>query len=370
MNINNIIETIFKKLKCNFYCGVPDSTLKNITSNFKNSIITANEGSAIALASGYYLSQKKTPVVYLQNSGLGNAINPLASISHKKVYSIPMVLLIGWRGSPNSKDEPQHKVKGDITLKLLDLLNINHSVIEKNINIQKLTSKINKTIKQKKIYALLVPFKNKKNLTKETKKNYQFQDLINKSKLYRSTFLLKLLESLKQNDKLISTTGYTSREVFQIRKNYKINNGQDFYMVGGMGHTSMVAFGSALFSRNRIICVDGDGSLIMHLGSMTNIGVSKIKNFKYFLLNNQSHESVGGQPTLSKNINFKTMSKSLGFKHYECIKNKKDLKKIETILKNRKLVFVEVKISIGSIPNLLRPKNLLSIKKKFMRNFR
>jgi len=355
----------FLKKKINFYTGVPDSVLKNLIDNFSNykkvkHVIATNEGSAVSLAIGSYLSTKKIPCVYMQNSGLGNAINPLISIAHKKVYSIPLFLLIGWRGSPKKKDEPQHVAKGEITPDLLKLLNIKFCILKNKKDFIKIDRLLKYSYSKKSPVACLI--KKDTLVSKKIKTNYN----INKN-ILRREFISKLLKNINTNSKIISTTGYTSREIHQLRKENNIKRGKDFYMVGGMGHAAILSMGYSLFSKNQIICLDGDGSILMHLGSLRTIGYFSKKNFKHILLNNNSHESVGGQKTTAHQINFEKLTLSLGYKKYFKLKNKKDLNlKIKKFLKSKGPSFLEVIISEGTLPKLSRPKNLLRIKKNFM----
>ena len=353
LKINNI----------SFYCGVPDSILKDFSNEIVKTkgvkhIITPNEGLAISLAAGYSLSTDKLPCVYLQNSGLGNTINPISSIIHKKVYSIPLLLLIGWRGSPKIKDEPQHKVKGLITKSLLKLLGIKYTEISSDL--KKIKNLINYAKTNNKPVAILV----KKNQFKNKKSNIKISKGI-----LRSDFISTLLNLIKKKTKIISTTGFTSRELFQLRsfKNYKLS--KDFYMVGGMGHASSLALGVSISNKNEIICLDGDGALLMHLGSMNLIGHLANKNFKHIIFNNYCHESVGSQSTYSENINFKLLSKSLGYKTYFRVDNNSRLKKIlKKFLKTNGPAMLEVKTKIGSLDNLMRPKKLIKLKNDF-KNF-
>ncbi len=357
---------IFKKNKCDFFTGVPDSCLKILCNSLeklpkKKHLIAVNEGAAVSIGIGYYLSEKKIPCIYMQNSGLSNAINPLISIAHNSVYSIPLILIIGWRGAPNSKDEPQHMNKGKITRKLLNLLNIKNLNITKNQDLRKLDKLIKYSKKNNKIVACLIKPEvlSKSNTTeiKSEKKTY----------IDKENFLKLLLRNLKKKSKIISSTGYTSRELFYVRQKYKIINGDDFYMVGGMGHTSSVALGFSLKSNNEIICLDGDGSLLMHMGAIKTIGDNPSSKLKYILLNNNSHESVGGQKTNAFNVNFNQLSKSLGFKKYEKIYLKKNINnKIKNFLKKKGPSFLEVKIGSSIKTKLPRPKNLIKIKNKFM----
>ena len=273
-----------KRNKINFFAGVPDSILKN-TKNFfskidsNHHVITANEGLAVSACVGYHLSTNNLACAYMQNSGLGNALNPLISIAHQKVYSIPMLLLIGWRGSPGVKDEPQHMLKGKITPSLLKLLGIKYCVLNSNKDFIKLKKIISFAKRNKQTVACLIKkgtfepssLKNIKNISK---KNYL---------LKRENFIQKMLSQISKKTKIVATTGFTSRELNQIRKNNKIKKGYDFYMVGGMGHSSMVALGASMKSKENIICLDGDGSFLMHLGAIVSIASNAGKNFKHIL---------------------------------------------------------------------------------------
>ena len=363
--VEKLISSL-KRNKVNFFTGVPDSVLKTLGTyidSSKNHIISANEGSAISIATGYHLSTKKIPCVYMQNSGLGNAINPLLSITHKEVYSIPMVLVIGWRGAPKLKDEPQHLVTGRITRQLLNLLNIKYCVFEKDSDLKKLEKLIKYSKNNKSPIACLV--KNKTLISKYKKNKIDIKNNFTT----KAEAIRVLLENVKKNTKIISTTGYTSRELDHIRRKENFNNATDFYMIGGMGHTSAVSLGTSFFNeKNDLICLDGDGSILMHMGTLASIGYYGKKNFKHILLNNNMHESVGGQKTNAKNINFSNLSKSLGYKSYDVIKNQKDLrKKIKYFLKKKGPSFLEIKLKKGVIKDLGRPKNFIAIKKKFMK---
>jgi phosphonopyruvate decarboxylase len=362
INSNQLLN-LFKKKKISLFCGVPDSVLKYFSTALdvvKNHFICTNEGSAVSLAIGNYLSTRKISLVYMQNSGFANAINPLISIAEKTVYSIPLVLLIGWRGSPGIDDEPQHMAKGKITTKLLDNLNIKYLIIKDKKDFKKISNIINFSKKKKVPVALLC----KPGVLQGTnvKKHKNNENLPS-----REEIILKILENVNNNDKIISTTGYTSRELFQLRKTHKKNKGKDFYMIGGMGHSSMVALGVSLKSKNNVICLDGDGSLLMHMGALATIGAFGKKNFKYILLNNSAHESVGGQKTVAESINFSLLSKSLGFKFYNLIKKKNNYEKIiDKFLNSFGPSFLEIKIKVKSMKNLSRPSNFKIIKNKFM----
>ena len=363
------VDNLFKLLKkndINFFSGVPDSILKEFSSALKNkrkkkNIIATNEGAAVSLGIGHYLSPNKIPGIYMQNSGLSNALNPLISIANKSVYSIPLILIIGWRGSPKMNDEPQHNVKGKITRNILKLLEIKYTIIKSNVDLNKFNKQIKVAKKNKSIVACLI----EQNTLRKSKKIIKKKDYY---KLDKELFLKTLLEILDKKTKIISSTGYNSRELMYLRNKYKYKNSKDFYMVGGMGHTSSVALGYSLSSKDKTICIDGDGSFLMHMGSIKTAGTFANKNFKYILLNNNSHDSVGGQSTFANNINFEKFSKSLGFKNFYCVKNYKNLKEnIKKFLSTNNLSFLEVKVSNSKTKNLPRPKDLIKIKNQFMK---
>ena len=361
-----LLLNLLVKNNSNFFTGVPDSVLKEFSlllTDKKNlrHIIASNEGSAVSLGIGNYLSTKKIPCIYFQNSGLPNALNPLFSIAHKKVYSIPLILIIGWRGSPKIKDEPQHNIMGQVTERILKLLNIKYTTLRNESDLKNFEKQIKQANKKKSIVACLIEqgtFEKNKILKKK-------KDTYNLNKEF---FLDSLLRSIKNNTRIISSTGYTSRELMYLRKKNELKKGKDFYMVGGMGHTASVALGYSLSSKKETICLDGDGSFLMHLGSIKTAGNFSDKNFKYILLNNNCHDSVGGQTTYADNINYKNFSKSIGFNNFHSIYNKKNIRiKIQKFLNTKSRGFLEVKIANNKIKKLPRPKNLLGIKDYFIK---
>ena len=366
MLISKNIFKILKKKKIDFYTGVPDSVLKSFSTNLKNlnkkkHIIAANEGGAVSIATGYYLASKKIPIVYFQNSGLGNIINPITSIIHKDVYSIPMILFIGWRGAPGIEDEVQHKVQGKITLQQLKLLKIKYEIFNKNKYKEQLNSLISLTKKENHPVAFL--FKNK---DLETSTKRKADKNIKKYSVTRSIFISELLNQSKSS-RIVATTGFTSRELFQIRSLGKNNKSKDFYMVGGMGHSSMVALGYSLGSKRQTICLDGDGAFLMHMGASVISSKFAEKNYKYILFNNSCHESVGGQPTAIDKIDLEKFCYSIGYKKYFLLKNKKLIKKtLKSFLDSSGPSFLNVIIDSGSLKNLIRIKNLNEIKKNFI----
>lgn len=358
-----------------FYCGVPDSLLKYLcayvddTFPAQQHIITANEGNAVALAIGHYLGSAKPAVVYMQNSGLGNAINPLTSLADPEVYSIPLLLVIGWRGEPGIKDEPQHIKQGCISVEQLSILGIPFVVLDHNSDTDNLlTPLIKQMVEQCRPVAILV-----KSDTFAKVKSPTLRSL-NKShmpySMIREQALKQLLDLMSETDIVISTTGKTSREVFEIRQQRQ-QTASDFLTVGGMGHTSSIALGIALtLPQKRVVALDGDGSMLMHLGALPIIGCHGGANLIHVVLNNQSHESVGGQPTVAGNIDIGQIALASGYKSYYCASDESSLNLHwrDLTTQNGPILF-EIKIAAGSRENLGRPTSSpIDNKYQFMRH--
>ncbi|MDC1050732.1 phosphonopyruvate decarboxylase [Candidatus Marinimicrobia bacterium] len=342
-----------------FFAGVPDSLLKEFCIYLDKSIkkdqhiITANEGNAIALAAGYHLGTGKIPLVYMQNSGLGNAINPLLSLCDKEVYSIPMILLIGWRGEPGLKDEPQHKKQGKVQLALLDSMEIDYFIVDKEAsNINEIVSKAATTSKKENKPFVLLIKKNTFSKNQEAGINVNKLELMN-----REDVLEILINSLPENIIIVSTTGKTSRELFEIREKLDSNHSRDFLTVGSMGHCSSIALGIALSnSDKKIICIDGDGALLMHLGSLSSIAAQKPKNFYHILINNEVHESVGGQETAIKHIDILSIINANHYNIVNTVSSRSELlKSIGNFIDKSGPNFLEIKVKPGSRKDLGRP---------------
>lgn len=351
----NAFYNYLKENCIDFFTGVPDSLLKDfcayVTDNTdeNNHIIAANEGNAIALAAGHYLATGKFGLVYMQNSGLGNTVNPLTSLADQDVYSIPMLLIIGWRGEPGKKDEPQHIKMGKVTLNILDALKIPYKLLDDNFE-----STINEAIEymknNKAPYAIVV----KKGIFEEYKlqnqkqTNYEFN---------REDAVKTIVSLLDEDDIVVSTTGKTSRELFEFREELKQGHEKDFLTVGSMGHSSSIALGIALEKPNRnVYCFDGDGALIMHMGALSTIASLKPKNFKHILFNNFAHDSVGGQPTAAFNIKIPEIAKANGYVDAFSAETKDQI--VEHIKKIKEMdgpVLLEVKVNKGARKDLGRP---------------
>ena len=294
-----------------YFAGVPDSLLKEFclcvnTLSKENHIITANEGNAVALASGYNIATSKYGVVYMQNSGLGNAVNPLLSLSDEKVYKIPMLLIIGYRGEPGTKDEPQHIKQGELTLPLLDTLGIKYMMLCENY-IQQIKYCRDYVAETSRPIALVA--------RKDSFSKFEEgRNRANTNALSREEALAAIIESLNDNDFIVSTTGKTSREIFEIREKNNEGHANDYLTVGSMGHTSSLALGISRSTDKNIYCIDGDGAFIMHMGGLAVAVQNAPDNFKYILINNGCHESVGGQPTIAYDIDIPKILSGFGFK--------------------------------------------------------
>ena len=369
-----VFFNFLKKKGISFYVGVPDSLLKNFchyVSNKvskKNHIISANEGSAIAIASGYNIATRKIPLVYLQNSGLGNTINPILSLSDKKVYSLPMLIMVGWRGQPGIKDEPQHISQGSCTISLIKSLKKKYKILNGNFK-----SDLLKTNS-----ALKIAKKNQEPVFLIVKKN-TFEKIIepkkDQSNLISREEAIDLITSVfKKNIKIISSTGMISRELYEIRKKQNDKSFNDFLTVGSMGHASQIALGISLNSKKKIICLDGDGAFLMHMGGVSTIGDLKIKNYLHIVLNNFSHDSVGGQPTSAKTTSLSNMAKACGYKNIiGPLKSKTQIiKKLNYMLKKKTgPSFVEILVKKGFRKNLGRPKEKpIENKNNFFKNLK
>lgn len=338
--------------KFDFFTGVPDSLLKEfclcINDLSKNNhIITANEGNAVAIACGYNIATSRYGVVYMQNSGIGNIVNPLLSLADEDVYKIPMLFIIGYRGEPNIKDEPQHIKQGKLTLPLLETLGVKYLILDDNY--QKQIKYCYTYIKQTgKPIAIVV----KKDSFSKYDKNL---DSNNINTLSREETLDIIINNLGQNDFIVSTTGKTSREIFEIREKNNTNHSNDFLTVGSMGHTSSLALGISLNTQKNIFCIDGDGSFIMHMGGLAVAIQNAKENFKYILINNGCHESVGGQPTIAHNIDIKKILLGFGFKKVNVVNNENELiSSLKEQKKNGKFAII-VNTNDKSRKNLGRP---------------
>lgn len=347
-----------------FFTGVPDSLLKEFCLYVENNVDSSNhiistcEGSAISIATGYHLATNKLPLVYLQNSGIGNTINPLLSLADKDVYSIPMVLLIGWRGNPNNKDfkdEPQHIKQGRVTTAMFDAMKIPYQVLSKENNEYKknISWAINEAKHNMCPVVILVEkdtFDKSGYLTNKTAKE--------KIVLTREDTIHYLSSNISSNSHIVSSTGMISRELYESRVKNGQNHSSDFLTVGSMGFASQIAFGiSNAKPEKKIFCFDGDGAALMHMGGFATIGSSILENLNHILLNNGVHDSVGGQPTLGFNISFTKIAQACNYKNIiGPIYNFNDLQNgLKEMIESKGPSFMEIRVLPGSRKNLGRP---------------
>ena len=350
--------TLLKNNGISFFSGVPDSLLKDICAYITSStsdnqhIMSANEGGAVALGVGYHLATGKIPLIYMQNSGLGNVVNPLLSLADREVYSIPMMLLIGWRGEPGRKDEPQHIKQGRVMLGLLESMEIPYEILGPEMDDASDAIKKAMTYFKKNSgpYALVVrkgtfePYK----LTDASKQPYTMK---------REDAIKLIIDQLDSNDIIVSTTGMASRELYECREEQGHGHEGDFLTVGSMGHSSQIALGIAVQSKDRqVYCLDGDGSLLMHMGAMAINGVQRCSNIHHILLNNGAHDSVGGQPTVGFDVDFQMIARGAGYQAVLKAESKEEISNCMSILKKSQgPTFLEIRVNKGSRKDLGRP---------------
>ena len=339
------------------FAGVPDSLLKNIcayiTDHFdaEHNIIAANEGAAVGIAAGHYLATDQPACVYMQNSGEGNIINPLASLTDEEVYNIPVLLLIGWRGCPGVHDEPQHVKQGKVTTGLLNVMGVNYEVLSKEEDkAEKQIAKAIKALQNKEVFALVIE--------KDTFEDYKLQNVeVNDLTMSREEAIQTVAAALGEKDCIVSTTGMISRELFEYRAAMNQGHERDFLTVGSMGHASQIALGIAMEKSDRKVwCFDGDGAAIMHMGSMAIVANKAPKNYVHVLFNNGAHDSVGGQPTVGLKIDLPRVARAVGYPHTYSVSSKVDLMDVlNEVKKNNDLSLVEVKVKKGNRKDLGRP---------------
>jgi len=341
-----------------FFTGVPDSLLKNICAYIsdnlddKHNIIAANEGGAVGISAGYHLATGKIGCVYMQNSGEGNIINPLASLTDKDVYNIPILLLIGWRGRPGVHDEPQHVKQGKVTTGLLNTMGIDYAVLSKDEDLagKQIIKAVEFMKATNEVYAIVIE--------KDTFEPYTLQNVMKKDlQLSREEAIHTVVEALDDKNVIISTTGMISRELFEYRTAKGESHERDFLTVGSMGHASQIALGIAFEKPDfRIWVFDGDGAAIMHMGGMAIVASKAPKNYIHVVFNNGAHDSVGGQPTVGFDIDLCAIAKAVGYKSTFSTDNKSDLSLILNKVKDLEgPILIQACVKKGNRKNLGRP---------------
>ena len=366
------VETFVNMLNVDFYTGVPDSLLKPLCNylmdaygiDSKHHMIAANEGNCTAIAAGYHLATGKEPAVYMQNSGEGNVINPLASLLNDKVYAIPMIFIVGWRGEPGVHDEPQHIYQGEVTVKLLEDMDVAAYVVTKETTEEELDAQMQvfrSLLAKGKDVAFVV-----KKGALSFEKNVEYS---NKNHMRREE-IIEHIVNVSKEDPILSTTGKASRELFEIREKNGQSHKYDFLTVGSMGHTSSIALGVALQKpQQKIWCIDGDGAMLMHMGAMAVIGANKPSNLVHIVINNGAHETVGGLPTVASEINLVKMAEACGYPYAVRVSEFEQLdKELQAAKERRELTLIEVECAIGAREDLGRPTTTaLENKENFMR---
>lgn len=355
------VKDFVKAIGSEFFVGVPDSKLKHFCNylectygiNNEHHVIGANEGNCVAIAAGYHLATGKVPVVYMQNSGEGNAVNPILSMTHNEIYGIPMIFVIGWRGEEGVKDEPQHLVQGRVTTDILDVLGITYSIIDSSSTFEsiKITMEYVRDLASKGCsFAFVV-------------RDGAFESDIEIKRVNDMTIVReKAIEEIAKaagNDVIVCTTGKSSRELYEVRERNGMDHSHDFLTVGSMGHASSIALGLAISKPDmRVWCIDGDGAALMHLGAMTTISAVRPKNLIHIVLNNMSHESVGGTPTAGKTLEFSKIANAIGYKNV--VRVSSGLSELEIVLEDLKKKegpsFLEIMCNLESRKDLGRPK--------------
>ena len=353
-------EFFIEKLRENgidCFAGVPDSLLKNICAyitdhcDAEHNIIAANEGAAVGIAAGHYLATGKPACVYMQNSGEGNIINPLASLTDEEVYNIPVLLLIGWRGRPGVHDEPQHVKQGKVTTGLLNVIGVNYEVLSKEEDkAEKQIAKAIKALQNKEVFALVIE--------KDTFEDYKLQNVeVNDLTMSREEAIQTVAAALGEKDCIVSTTGMISRELFEYRAAKGQGHERDFLTVGSMGHASQIALGIAMAKPERKVwCFDGDGAAIMHMGSMAIVANKSPKNYVHVVFNNGAHDSVGGQPTVGLKIDLPAVAQAVGYKNTCSVDSKEALAEtLKAVVTMEGPSLLEIKVKKGNRKDLGRP---------------
>ena len=364
-------ESFVRILGAEFFTGVPDSQLKQLCNYLMHTygidpnhhIIAANEGNCTAIAAGYHLATGKVPLVYMQNSGEGNIINPLASLLNEKVYQIPMIFVIGWRGEPGVHDEPQHIYQGEVTVSLMDVMGVTSFIVSKDTTEEELSTVMEQ------FRALLGEGKDVAFIIRKGALTYaEPVDYRNRYAMKREE-IIEHITAASGSDPIISTTGKASRELFEIRARAKESHERDFLTVGSMGHASSIALGTAINKPETTVwCIDGDGAALMHMGAMAVIGSVSPDNLIHIIINNEAHETVGGMPTAASSADLTAIAKACG---YQSAVRAETFEELDEALRQAKenhcLSLIEVMSSIGARADLGRPTTTaLENKQNFM----
>ena len=367
------VEDFVNIIGAEFYTGVPDSQLKELCNYLMNTygidpkhhIIAANEGNCTALAAGYHMATGNIPVVYMQNSGEGNIINPVASLLNDKVYAIPVIFVIGWRGEPGIHDEPQHIYQGEVTIKLLDDMGIKSYIIDKETTTEEL-SRVMENYR-----TVLAEGKDVSFVIRKGAFSYDEKVTYHNSNTMLREDIIEHIVEVSGEAPVICTTGKASRELFEIRERRGQSHQYDFLTVGSMGHSSSIALGIAINKPyTKIWCIDGDGAALMHMGSMAVIGANAPDNMVHIVINNAAHETVGGMPTVAGSIELVSIAKACGYPYATSVDSFEELDSELVYTKQRNgLSFIEVNSAIGARYDLGRPTTTAIQNKSIFMNY-
>jgi len=349
---------VLSEVGVDFFAGVPDSLLKDFCAYVtdhtpaERNVITANEGGAVALAAGHYLATGRPGLVYMQNSGLGNTVNPLTSLADPAVYGIPMMLVVGWRGEPGVKDEPQHVKMGAVTPDVLGAVDVPWSVLPEDLDEARkvVATALEAMSRDQRPYALVVK--------KGTFDKYKLQNKIaSPYAMAREAAISTVVDGLPADALIVATTGHPSRELFELRELKGQPHATDFLTVGSMGHSSQIALGVALEHPERtVFCLDGDGAALMHLGGFASIGSLAPKRYKHIVLNNGAHDSVGGQPTCAFKVDLAGVARACGHAGAWVATTQEEIAAVwPEFLATEGPVLLELRVKTGARADLGRP---------------
>ncbi|MCI8522210.1 MAG: phosphonopyruvate decarboxylase [Lachnospiraceae bacterium] len=371
MKASNLLSQL-ENMGFDTIAGVPDSTLKQFCDgvqtyegNLKH-YVTANEGAAVAVGIGAYLASGKPACVYMQNSGIGNMVNPLASLANGDVYGVPMLFIVGWRGEPGVKDEPQHVFQGKITCELFETLAVTYSVIDQNTTQEEMAAILQEAgniLERGDQFAIIV-----KKGTFEKEEPFTWD---NGNPMEREEVLGRILQALPRDTAIVSTTGKISRELYEQSDKIYGSHENLFMTVGGMGHASMIALGVAGKRPDKtVVCIDGDGAVLMHMGALPLIATQAPKNFYHIVINNMAHESVGAMPTGCQQTSFAEVARAAGYKTVDKLETLEAVDQIGTRIQEAEgPVLFEIPVSLGARSDLGRPKESARQNKEIFMDF-
>ena len=347
------------ELGVSLFTGVPDSLLKEFGRYVmdrlprERHVIAANEGAAVGIAIGHHLRTGDVPLIYLQNSGFGNAVNPLLSLADPDVYGVPMVVLIGWRGQPGVKDEPQHVKQGRIMEPLAAAMDLPVTTLPSDGEAARVCMEeaVRAATADSTPYVVLVE-----------KGTFATANVVESSTTppgpaSREDALIAAVNAIGDGHVLVATTGMLSRELFEHRERTGTDASRDFLTVGGMGHASSIALGIAMREADREVwCLDGDGALLMHLGSLAVIASHAPPTYFHIVFNNGVHDSVGGQPTSIAGVDVPALARAVGYRYGTATaETDRIADEVAALREHGGPSMLEIRVRPGNRPDIGRP---------------